>query len=211
MATLLSGSLVFLVSAAHRRLFPILVLGFLSFSALPYTPGWPGVGLFSPFQVQTLVFLPAHALLLAGFVRHFRQAGEPLRGVERWVWLIYPLGLALLPLTFYVIFAWNHMGTTGQHPDLTASWPTLGSLALLLGLWALHRREVHTPKRMITAFRTFFSFNWLYRLLWKGYHLVITVFSFLSLVLEGEGGILWMLLLLALLFSLFLQVRLEGG
>jgi hypothetical protein len=48
----------------------------------------------------------------------------------------------------------------------------------------------------------FFGLKWLYRSLYLLYRLLQQVVIFLSLLLEGQGGMLWALLLLALLSTL---------
>jgi len=50
-----------------------------------------------------------------------------------------------------------------------------------------------------------FSFSWLYQLFWGVYRLVGRFLALINLILEGEGGILWTILLLTLLLSLLGQ------
>jgi hypothetical protein len=52
-----------------------------------------------------------------------------------------------------------------------------------------------------------FNLAWLYDLLWWIYHRLLQIIQVVSEILEGEGGVLWTLVLLALLISL-LQSRL---
>lgn len=217
-AALLSGSFVFLMTARHRRLVPVIALGLSAFSGLPYTPSWQGVALFTAHQSilpvpLALVFLPIHALLLAGILRHSLRAGQPLAGVERWVWVIYPFGLAFLPLTQFAILFWNlthPSDLAGAFPDLLATWPALASLVIFAALITWARRGIQVPSLLVRGFETIFSFNWLYRLLWSGYHLLGRGLNLVSLVFEGEGGFLWTLLLLVLLLSLIAGGNLGG-
>jgi hypothetical protein len=46
------------------------------------------------------------------------------------------------------------------------------------------------------------SLRWLYRLTWALYERVGQIVSWLSIILEGEGGVLWTLFLLVLLMTL---------
>jgi hypothetical protein len=62
----------------------------------------------------------------------------------------------------------------------------------------------------VTFLREFFSMGWFYGLLWGAYHLLRRGISSINLILEGEGGILWTLLLLTLLLSLLMQPGLGG-
>jgi hypothetical protein len=46
-----------------------------------------------------------------------------------------------------------------------------------------------------------FSLNWLYRLLWSLYRLLQQAIQALTDILEGDGGVLWVFVLLALFVS----------
>jgi hypothetical protein len=47
--------------------------------------------------------------------------------------------------------------------------------------------------------------EWVYRTLWSGYHQVSRLGNSFSALLEGESGIMWTLLFLALFISFFTQ------
>jgi hypothetical protein len=55
-----------------------------------------------------------------------------------------------------------------------------------------------------------FSLEWLYRQLWVAYRYMSRPVGFINLVLEGEGGLLWTMLLLTLLIALLLQTGAGG-
>jgi hypothetical protein len=207
LAALLSGGLLFLVSAYQRFILVLLMAGLLGFSGLPFTPAWQGVGLFSaPFSIWLVFFLLGHALLLAGYLRHSLRAGASLQGVERWVWIIYPWGLILLPITHNFITWWGH--SPAEFPRLLASWPTFLSAALVVILYVADRRGYVLPEKWLSNAQAFLSFNWLYRILWSLYHSLGRAVRFINLILEGEGGILWTLLLLTLMISVLAQLGL---
>jgi hypothetical protein len=78
------------------------LVGFFSLTTLPLTPTWEGGLLFTaPSSIWMVMFLVGLVLLLMGYLRHTLRPGPGLEGVERWVWLIYPLGLALLPVSHF--------------------------------------------------------------------------------------------------------------
>ncbi|MEJ2707280.1 MAG: hypothetical protein P8074_06670 [Anaerolineales bacterium] len=207
LATLLSGGLLFLVSAYHRLLLPLLVVGMLGFTSLPFTPAWQGVRLFSaPYSIWLVFLLLGHALLLAGYLRHSLRAGSPLQGVERWVWIIYPWGLLLLPVAHNWITWWGHSSV--EFPQILSSWPAFLSAVLVGILYAADRRGYVLPARWLSSAQNFLSFDWLYRALWGLYHSFGRAVRFINLILEGEGGILWTLLLLTLMISLLTQLGL---
>jgi hypothetical protein len=217
-ALLLSGSLLFLLSARHRYLNIILLLGLLDISALPLTPTGRGALLYSPpFTMLLIVFLIAQSLFLLGYVRHALRSGESLVGVERWVWVIYPLGLILLPLASGFI-AWGDgldpIGQTVSSLDLIRIWPGIAAIGLALMVGYLARQRL--PKSRISfgnlqkiglILRSVFSFNWFYKILWRAYRSTGRLIAFINSVLEGEGGVLWTLLLLVLLLAFVAQTR----
>ena len=232
-ALLLSGGLLFLASARPRLLLPLPVLGLLWASALPFTPAWEGVRLYAgPFSFLVVLLLPVHALLLAGYIRHALHPAPAPPGLERWVWLVYPWGLALLPVS-HILIGWLERPAPGASPGLLASWPALTAL-LLVGLAALlARRRMHQPaeaafspdapqasaavlqivailRRTAAVLWSVLSFEWLYRLSDGIYRLAGRGLAFINRVLEGDGGILWTLLLLTLLLSLLARQGLGG-
>ncbi len=150
--TVLTGGLVFLFSARHRNLLPLQFLGLLGISALPFTQNWEGVRLyFPPFSPSLVLFLLAHALLMAGFFRHVMRPGEQLTGVERWVWLIYPWGLALIPLSHMIMTGWGTTSSIFQlqfFPPLLQSWPAFVVTMLFILLAAWGRRRNNRPVRI---------------------------------------------------------------
>jgi hypothetical protein len=205
-ALLLSGGLLFLFSARHRYLLPIAALGLLSFSGLPFTPAWQGVRLYAnPFRAWDVIFLIAQALFLAGYAYHAFRPGPQLTRAERWIWLIYPWGLILLPLTSFLI-AWWGMPASSQSPPLVGSWPSLAAAGLAIILLVLGERIPPLPPRLVSSLRAVFSLSWLYQLLWGVYRFVGRFVALINQILEGEGGILWTILLLTLMLSLLSQL-----
>jgi hypothetical protein len=207
LALLLAGSGLFLFSA---RSFALRVLSGVSagmMSALPLTPTASGIGLFSGnFSGVLAPFLLIHALLLTGFVRHILRKGEAGQVSVRAIRAAYVAGLTVLPGTFILASGIDWDKTP---PDVW--WASLiGVLfSCLIGVW-IWRGGRMSSERWLAA-RRVFSFHWLYRLLWRSYRLLGGGVSFITVLLEGEAGVLWTLLLLILLISLITtQVGLGG-
>jgi hypothetical protein len=208
LAGLLSGGLLYLFSVRTRPLLLLPLFGVLGFSALPFTPAWAGMrGLLMPTSIPvTPLLLLAHALLLWGYVRHARLPGESLEGVERWVWVLYPLGLALLPL----IHLWTQLPDFDEGRLFFYGW-WLGALPLgLAGLfWFWAQRGPRLPKRVRPILEGTLSMSWFYRPVQSLYEAVGQLIGWLSRVFEGEGGILWALVFLAMLATIL--ARWLGG
>ena len=74
----------------------------------------------------------------------------------------------------------------------------------------IKRRGIVLSGKVVGWISSFFSLHWLYRLTAKGYDLLGRGVALVILVLEGEGGILWALLMLILLMALIAQGAVRG-
>jgi hypothetical protein len=210
LALLLPGGLLFLYSTRPRWLFPLLWIGILSLSALPFMPTWPGVELYAPpFQSWMLLFWIAQAFLLAGYIGHALRPSPPAERAERWIWIIYPWSLALLLLAYFAIAWWGVPGLGRPAPALAQSWPAAVSLVLagLLLLWKSRRKG---PARLLDRLESFLAFEWVYRRLGGLFSSLGRLLNFINRTLEGSAGLLWALLILILLASLFARAGLGG-
>ncbi len=216
LVVLLPGSLIFLSSLRRRFIAPIMLLGVISISGIPFTPVWAGSGLFLPvsglsdlaMQIITLLigitFFIVHAILIGGYLIHSLRGimvgvVEPGLQVERWVWLLYVPGLLALPVSHFML-SWMIQPAPSQ--AYLVMWLE-GAFALGLAgaIWFfftwqgrkfptilsdrrwLTSGQVYRP--LIQPVEWFFSFT-------------SRIISMISAVLEGEAGILWAFVLLAL-------------
>lgn len=208
---LLSGGLLFLMSSRNRYILILAFFGLVGLSALPFTPAWAGVYLFTaPFGLWMILLLFVQVSLLIGYVKFTLLPGDQLSGVERWVWVIYPLGLAIIPFTQLII------GLSGNWrlPTNLLDWYGLVPVVFSGLAFLLYKRlsDIALWKRITGSFvpltQNFFSLNWLYRSIWLVYIGLGRIVRLLSRILEGEGGILWALLLLVLFVTLITQISL---
>ncbi len=222
LASLLSGGLIFSLSIRHKKLFPLVLLAIFNVSSLPFSPTWQGTALYQPstssgisqplFILFSFTLLLIQALLLAGFIRHISKgivlaAAAPPEHVERWVWFLYPFGLVSILVTQLLIGWW-------LFPDFTqvplSSWLIGPVVIILSGLiiyftWRFPQ-SVHPTfdPGLRSAWDRLFSFDWLYSLLWRLFRAVSRIMALVSTILEGEGGLLWALVIFGLIF-VFLQ------
>ena len=202
LALLLAGGGLFLFSARSRGMRVLMGINLWMITALPGTPSAMGMGLFTgEFEWFWVPFLLIHGLLLAGYARHVWQDGERGQVSVRAVRAAYTFGLLILPGTLFLVGG-NSLGM------LSDAWwaSSVGvGLAALMGVWAWRGGRLPMVARRV------FSFHWFYRLLWRGYRLLGGGVTFFSMLLEGEAGVLWTLLILSLLLSLITtQVGLGG-
>ncbi len=210
LALILFGGISFLYSAKQiwfTRLF--VGLGLLML-ALPFTltaSGWqaefPLPFLFWP------LFLGAHAMLAAGYLRHLLRPGETeLSQLPSWTRAAYPVGMAVLVATILLAGLWGWPGALSL-----GAWGA-GLVSLLLSIVivfafsrlpqfasaATSERPESRPPRFVLFLRIFPRLaRWLYQLTGR-------LVMYISALLEGDGGLLWTLLLLVLLAS-FLRGR----
>ena len=211
---LLGGGMSFLFTARTKPLFALPVLTLVLMTGLPFTPTANGFeGLFSgSFAAWKIMAILAIVFLGLGFWRYVTHKGDPLAGMERWVQVTYPLGLFLLPIIQITLgfFGWPGSRTIGIWWASTLVIVLLGTSIVYFelvirksGVEIQERRQwvniFQRPARFLAAF---FSLDWLYRLVGYTFDTVGGFLGRLAFVLEGDGGVLWTLLLLALLLSL---------
>lgn len=213
---ILSGGILFLYSARERRLIFLPALGALALSGLPFTPaggGWQGLVIL-PINLPDFIFFLAQVLLVLGYIRHMLRAEETLAGMERWIKGVYPFGLLLLSVTAWLIafLAWPAAN------GLDHWWASAAAAGLALGVWLSLARvrdwwQAH-PERtgwvgaaarpLGSVLNHLLRLAWLYRLVGWVYLVMQRFIQAVTLLLEGEGGVLWVLVLLALLVSLLI-------
>jgi hypothetical protein len=221
-ASLLCGGFIFSIPFRHRNLIPLVVLGLVNFSALPFSPTWQGMALYSfPPQIpinHALMYLfdffllLSQSVLLAGLIHHALRATLPdpekkSPPVERWVWFLYPLGLLFILVTHLLIGSKLYPNLS----DVPISGWIMGPLVLLLSGVILyisqrfpHPFQLASHSKITISWNNLLSLEWLYRYLWRLFRTITGVFALLSSILEGDGGIIWALVLFALIF-VFLQ------
>jgi hypothetical protein len=208
------------MSMRHKNLLPIVFLGFIGFSALPYSPTWLGTALYTNpglpsytiipplFYIISLAFLLTHSLFLAGFIRHnlrdvFSIEEQLKVHIERWVWFLYPVGLIFIIVTHFLIGIVLYP-TLSEIP--LTGW-IMGMVAVIISgvIWYFStiypqdftRKE--QSRKTLPLFK-FVPLEWLYRLFGKIFRELTRFTTLLSTILEGDGGILWAFVLFALIF-----------
>lgn len=216
MACLLSGALVFLSSPRNRYLQPLLLLGILSISGLPYTPLWngwltygklqSGVSIINliPDALFSISFFTVHILLILGYLRHTLRQDEDPNTIERWVWALYIPGLAILLISHF-IYGISSLPEPGSIPP--AGWLSGIIISIIsITLWLRARNWLRTLDfipRYLSQLEPVLQFSWLYRILQTAYRIFGRFVTLVSGILEGEGGLLWAMLIVLLLFSFF--------
>jgi formate hydrogenlyase subunit 3/multisubunit Na+/H+ antiporter MnhD subunit len=221
-ASLLSGGLIFSFSLRHLRFIPLILLGVFNLSSLPFSPTWQGAALYQSiltvarnralYLIFSISFFLSQSILLSGYIRHFLKGVQPTtedksQHIERWVWVLYPFGLVIIVLV-HLLLGWFLLPDLQGLPLVT--W-LIGPLTLLVAAlilfasWRFPQPFPSLNRFTKTSFsNNLFSLEWLYNFIWQAYHTITRVIAVFSTILEGDGGILWALVLFALIF-VFLQ------
>jgi hypothetical protein len=203
LATLFSGGLLFLASVRSRFSRWIVLLGLVGISAIPYTIAWNGLSLFAPpFALSLVLYLFALILLMWGYARHASQVKAYPDGIERWIKVVYPLGLILVLIT-QLGLGWFIRPEVEEVP--LVGWilgPLISAFAFLGFFWQLRGGSV--PKIVVNILNSILSLNWIYYLIKSIYLLLSRFINFITKVLEGEGGFLWALLWIVLFLAILI-------
>ena len=201
-ALILCGGVLFLFSARRKSILWLPMLGLWAISALPFSPtasSWL-TGNETPW-LFSIPFIPAQALLMAGYLRHAIHPGQAsLESQEKWVKIIYPTGLLILIATAFLLGLWGWPGARTIGP-----WWLAGTAILLAaGFTILARRFLfRLPSASISnQWTQIFRLEWVYSILKTLYNFLFRIANALTGAFEGEGGLLWTFLFLILILSL---------
>ncbi len=198
----LFGSLSFLYSSRNPQMGRILALLALGLGSLPFTltaTSWQGAEMFIGFWPFLLI---AQTLLVVGYIRHILRASEDVfAALPRWTQISYPAGLGILALTSIIGGLWGWPGALSL-----GNWGAALTVFLLSGIMIfilLRITGVNIPSGPGEALtRLSIVQDAIARLLWGLYILAARIINFIANLLEGDGGLLWTLLLLVVIFSL---------
>ncbi len=217
LALILVGGLVFQYYSRRKEISMVVpALAVLGLSGLPYSPsasGWEGL-IVLPFSALDVIYLITHALILMGTIRLLTKPGISLKGTERWLQIVYLLGLLVLVVSHWMIgiFGWKGSLTPG-------TWwaPTL-SIVITGGFFIFFLQKKTSGKlqealRRLSwinyiwsligqRFATFFSLEWFYRFMYRVFIILQIIQVNFTALLEGQGGILWTILFLVLIVTI---------
>jgi hypothetical protein len=208
-ALVLTGGALFLSSEPNKWLLRLLFIGAWGISALPFSltaTGWNSGALNSGLTWLAWPFLiSTQAMLVAGFIRHSQRTVTRLSNEDQPIWArnVYPIGIFLLLLTTILLglFGWSGTLQLGSwFAGLIASLLAFGLLSLTPRLRVLNPVRAHWVQPVNPSW-----LDWSYQALWNLYRQLRWVSDGISNVLEGESGIMWTLLFLALFISFFTQ------
>lgn len=210
-----SGGMIFLYSVRDIRLIFIPIIGALFLSGLPLMPaasGWNGLVVL-PLNIPDFLFWLAQALLLFGYLR-FGLSFEKSAHVERWIWALFPSAYVLMfgSAILLTVVGWAGSLSVGIW------WASIPAALFAVGGFLVYRRLIREGvqtledrwfvvigRRVGRVFSKIFSLDWLYRLLRWIFSWIQVVVRGLTTIIEGEGGVLWVFVLLAVVITISLS------
>jgi hypothetical protein len=214
LSLLLPGSLLFLYFPRVQRMNFLQFFGLISLSGLPLTPtasGWAGLAA-NGITVWTFLLIIAHAIMVLGYLSRSLKPGGEAGALEQWSRIVFPLGLII------IIQASVTLGLIGWPGSFTIGvwWLALSSFLLVSAVIFLVIKYQVTPPYTQVIFKSNFATHIRQTMdklssiinlvsLYNAGHYINRLFAkvirSISSLLEGEGGILWAVLLLLLMIS----------
>lgn len=211
-------SLMILVGNAAKTLIqnlpklrvPAAIGGAALFLGLPFSASQWSLVMYGDWSSPVVfAFLLVQGALLAAWLRRAMLPRTSSAPPEPWMRSVEWLGLAIVPL-IYVLLGLGLLPIFdgSMQPPL---WPVAVLAAASAALFFLSPRLVPAvPARLRHAVSLFASLQWLEIAAQLASQGLSRTFAFANLLLEGQAGVLWAMLLMALLISLAAQFGLGG-
>lgn len=199
-----------LVQSLPKLRYPASILGAALFVGLPFTASQQTGVMYANWSSPLIfVFFIIQGVLIAGWLRAAMQARTTDLPPEPWMRSVEWVSLAVLPIVF-VVFGLGLLPIF-ESPQQPPLWPVavlamIAAAAFFFGT----RLASALPSRFHVSLELIFSMQWLViatRLVSQG---IAHILDFANLLLEGQAGVLWAMLLMTLLISLAAQFGLGG-
>lgn len=205
-ALVLGGGVLFLSSVENKWLNRLLLGSLIATSTLPLTltaTAWESNT--SQWAGYWIILLPAHVLLLTGYFRHAQRKDKgTFKSHNRFTLLAYPLGIGIMLFSLILLGFWGWEGSA----SLGAWQFALASLFLTaLVIWFLPRINTFVPLQAhwITETKPQKRKTFIYDFSLSLYYFLREGFKKITNIFEGDGGILWALLIIILFASLLAE------
>lgn len=216
LALLLTGSMLFLFEPSVRRIRFLPIMGLVGLVGVPFTlvaSGWEGLGQ-QTISLSLIMMILAHAMLVAGYLRYIYGSNTTITSLEKHARITFPMGLVFLLQTILIlgIVGWPGVLTLGQWwLPLISLFIVAAAIILVLRL-GIRLPFTNIAQRLpfyrayniaLTWIQRFFSFEWAYALVELFTRQIRKAIHWFTQLLEGDGGILWSMVLLIALITIF--------
>lgn len=145
-----------------------------------------------------------HALLVFTFQKKAASAPDHVSSIAGQSDSAYSVGITILPATFFGLLWLSNIAFPSSPGDLTI-WSPVYVFAAALAIYINDRIGIRFPAIIGSLFDRIISPQWILRLSSRMIRALEVITNTITSLLEGEGGVLWALLLVALLVSLITQ------
>jgi hypothetical protein len=206
---LLPLSILWLVLFTHRSknllIFPVISTFFttgLPLSLIAFGPrGFIGNGI--SFGMVVLIF--SQILFLIGYLKYAFEKNEKFNELEAWYQAAYLAGLFLsfLSVAAIIFYSRTTFSSEIQFWWIGVTVLTLGLLGYLFSIKIFYKEKapIFSWQARLTSIWKFLSFEWLFNIFSFVESKVSGFVNGFSRLMEGEGGIMWALVLLILIFT----------
>ena len=184
---------------------------------LPFTPSLPAIEGIStkPFPVVNLLLWLSLALLIASVIKFGIRQAQKTELLENWVRLFFVVGQVILTIAPFLISIWEYR----KFANLQYLWVTFIIVIFLTGVLVILLSNkvkdailssrvsvlVEESASLEKVFSSFLRLNWLNNIFTAIGEFLKQIINGFNRVLEGEAGILWALVFLAILVSLLIS------
>ena len=220
-----TGGWIFLSESQKRKFNFLLIIAMVTLCGLPFSPAsiaFLGIAGGTLKVFNPLIWISLD-LLMIGLAQFSVSEKNPPdnQSLENWMRLFRGFGLSGLLLSSWVVIilqtkGWNQLQTLPA--QITAVILFILMLIVFISKdikQKIQNSGVYQIHNVMTPFARFinnvFHFDWFYKLLESLLNFQARINSWVNSLLEGEGGILWSLVFLAVLISLLVNgVGLHG-
>ena len=197
-----------LFSHKGRSLAVLPILAFLTVSGLPFSVFSMGSrGFFYQGEfLESYILLIPFGFLLAGFLVKGMGKQRGLQEMEAWYQTIYLAGLSIYIFSMLIIVI-NQI--TSISAEIERWWMGLGAALFSTAMFIYVKRKNRasapgdfSAETNIGVIIRFFSLSWLFKAVMFARNKSEKIVSGFSALLEGDGGVLWAIVLLILVISL---------
>lgn len=200
-----AGGFILLLNRQDVSLRPAVYLMVFNLSMLPMSPTFAGTGVYTfPFNPLMILYLLGLIGIVAGYLRHVNDQVSPLGEMENSIKAIYIIGGYFLPVT-YLLAGGIFYPQRDQGFD-SVFWPVGVIMLGLLLLYWLNKRGLKLSEELLRPIGYFFSLNWLILLFEKIFGILQKGLVVITGILEGQGGMLWAIMIVVMLVSLVSQI-----
>jgi hypothetical protein len=213
---LTAGGFIFLYSYSSKVNLGAALFLVLALIGLPYSPTapiWANLGK-SQNWLSLLIVVITISLLFLGFLKHIFRQRDQSSPKESWMQLFYSTGLFVLVISPLVTLIWRIKITKVEF-----NWITPIICLVLIAVMVLIMRKkiwdwlIQKPlvQRLLIPFNiigkgliSIFQFEWFFIMLRRLFDFFSKPLQFFVQLLEGDGGLLWAFVFLALISSILI-------